>query len=107
MAHAGQANTGFVGHACTKVAYVKLWPEYSLKFTPQHEEAPPNLFHVDIYDNSDEPVVADGEASKSVVNYQREVFKEIWKVHLDRQDITHPEIQPILNLRDFIVYKKG
>lgn len=33
--HAANANTKFIGYACTKVADINLWQEYSLKFTPK------------------------------------------------------------------------
>lgn len=105
QAHSKNNKTAFVGYACTKVAHINLWQEYSLKFTPNMIEIPPNLFHVDVYDNSP-TTIEKGEANTSAANYQREIFKEIWKIHIDRPDIAHEEIQPILNLRDFITYQK-
>lgn len=93
-----------MGYACTKVAYIKQWDEYSLKFTPKLQEHPNNTFHVDIYDNSQIAVV-EGEANPSHMNLQREFFKEVWKIHLDTSEKQHTDIQPIVNLRDFIVYQ--
>jgi hypothetical protein len=104
QAHATNAKTSFVGYACTKVSYIKLWDEYSLKFTPNLRDEPQSLFHVDIYDNSTNLIIP-GEANPSHVNLQREVFKEVWKIHLDADEIQHSDIQPIMNLRDFIVYQ--
>ncbi len=103
--HAANANTKFIGYACTKVADINLWQEYSLKFTPKPLDEPQNLFHVDIYDNSEE-ILVDGEANPSHVNYQREIFKDVWKIHLDSIEIQHSQIQPILNIRDFIIYQR-
>ena len=106
LAHAQTAGTTFVGYACTKISYIQLWPEYSLKMTPNLTEDPPNLFHLDIYNNSDVKT-EDGEANKSELNFQREIFKEIWKIHLEKPDIEHREIRPFLNLRDYIFIKSA
>ena len=105
QSHAAIANSNFIGYACTKVDYINLWVEYSLNFTPKLLENPQNPFHVDIYDNSIEPIVQ-GEANPSHVNYQREIFKEVWKIHLDNPETQHRDIQPILNLKDFILYQR-
>jgi hypothetical protein len=84
----------YYGFGCTTVALIKQLATYDLIFTPKLNIVPKNYFHSDVYDGSYAPGQTQmGVANLASVNYQKDIFAQIWKPFRDSEIISSKTIQ--------------